>query len=80
MPTIKGHIRRSQLITTYGVGAIIPVADEAFMVACLERWDVGNPNLHEPRLQRELGVHGFVLVAPYLAVVFAISRYGRRRR
>ncbi len=61
MPTIKGHIRRSQLITTYGVGAIIPVADEAFMVACLERWDVGSPNLHEPRLQRELGVHGFVL-------------------
>jgi hypothetical protein len=61
MPTIKGHIRRSQLITTYGVGAIIPLADEAFMVACLERWDVGSPDLHEPRLERELGIHGFVL-------------------
>lgn len=60
MPKIKGHIRRSQLVTTYGVGAIIPVADEAFMVAALERWDVPGPDLHEPRLERELRVRGFV--------------------
>jgi hypothetical protein len=60
MPTIKGHVRRSQLITTYGVGSIIPVADEAFMVAALEHWRVDRPDLHEPRLQRELRVAGFV--------------------
>ena len=60
MPTIKGHVRRSQLITTYGVGSIIPVADEAFMVAALEHWRVDRPDLHEPRLQRELRVDGFV--------------------
>lgn len=60
MPNVKGHLRRSQLITTYGVGAIVPVGDEAFMIAALERWDVGIPDLHEPRLERELRVNGFV--------------------
>jgi hypothetical protein len=60
MPRIKGHVRRSQLVTTYGVGSVVPVGDEAFMVAALERWDVPGPDLHEPRLERELRVHGFV--------------------
>lgn len=60
MAAIKGHIRRSQLITTYGVGSIVPVGDEAFMVAALDRWNVGPPNLHEPRLERALRVNGFV--------------------
>lgn len=60
MPKIKGHVRRSQLITTFGVGAIVPVGDEAFMIAGLDRWDVGQPDLHEPRLEREMRVSGFV--------------------
>ena len=60
MPTIKGHIRRSQLITTFGVGAIVPLGDEAFMVADLDRWGAARPDLHEPRLQKELHVSGFV--------------------
>ncbi len=47
-------------MTTYGVGGVVPVADEAFMVASLERWGVGEPDLHEPRLERSLGVNGFV--------------------
>lgn len=60
MAKLKGHVRRSQLITTYGVGSIIPVAEEAFMVAGLEHWAVGEPDLHEPRLERELRIFGFV--------------------
>ena len=60
MAKIKGHVRRSQLVTTYGVGAVLPVGDEAFMVAALERWDVAGPDLHEPRLERELRTNGFV--------------------
>jgi len=60
MASIKGQVRRSQLITTFGVGAIIPVRDEAFMVAGLRQWNVPRPDLHEPRLQRELRVSGFV--------------------
>jgi hypothetical protein len=60
MPTIKGAIRRSQLVTTYGVGAVIPVGEEAFMVAELSRWNLKGADLHEPRLERELRVEGFV--------------------
>ena len=37
----KGEIRRSQLITTYGVGSIIAVEDESFMVAGIDRWEPG---------------------------------------
>jgi hypothetical protein len=55
----KGEIRRSQLITTYGIGSIIAVEDESFMVAGIDRWDPGPPNLHEPRLERRLRVNGF---------------------
>jgi hypothetical protein len=55
----KGTIRRSQLITTYGIGSIIAVEDESFMVAGIDRWAPGPPNLHEPRLERRLHVNGF---------------------
>jgi len=55
----KGEIRRSQLITTYGIGSIVAVEDESFMVAGTDRWDPSPPNLHEPRLERRLHVNGF---------------------
>src|SRR4051794_6399072 len=58
---ILGEVRRSQLVTTFGVGSIVPVEDESFMVAGIDRWSVGASNLHEPRLERELGVGGFVI-------------------
>ena len=57
----KGEVRRSQLITTYGIGSIIAVEDESFMVAGIDRWEPGPPNLHEPRLERRLRVNGFRL-------------------
>jgi hypothetical protein len=57
---VKASVRRSQLITTYGVGAIIPAGDESFMVAGTDRWDVGAPDLHEPRLEAQLHIDGFV--------------------
>lgn len=60
MATTKGHIRRSQLITTFGVGAVVPLGDEAFMVADLDLWGIVKADLHEPRLQKELRVNGFV--------------------
>jgi hypothetical protein len=59
--SIKGAVRRSQLITTYGVGSVIALGDESFMVAGIDRWPVRDANLHEPRLEAELGVHGFVV-------------------
>lgn len=59
MPSIKGQVRRSQLVTTYGVGAVIAIEDESFMVAGIDRWPQGQLDLHEPRLERRLEVQGF---------------------
>lgn len=61
MPAIKGAVRRSQVVTTYGVGAIVALGDESFMVAGIDRWGISAPNLHERRLERELMVSGFVV-------------------
>src|SRR3954451_20129724 len=59
MAAIKGQVRRSQLITTYGVGAVVAGEDESFMVAGIDRWPDGELDLHEPRLERRLEVQGF---------------------
>ena len=56
---MSGAVRRAQLITTYGVGSIVAADDESFMVAGIDRWEVGEPDLHEPRLERELRVPAF---------------------
>ncbi len=47
-----GSVRRSQLITTYGVGAIVAVDDESVMVAGLDQWppEGAGDELAEPRL------------------------------
>ena len=57
----RGAVRRGQLVTTFGPGAILPIEDESFMVCGIDRWTVSEPNLHEPRLERELHVRGFVI-------------------
>jgi len=71
-----GDIRRSQIITSYGPGAIIDFraggyggAGISVVAAGLEEWDrwasppgLGHPQtVAEPRLQRQLGVDGFRL-------------------
>jgi hypothetical protein len=59
-----GGVRRAQLITTYGVGSLIAVGSESFMVAGLDRWPELGPfdqTIHERRLERELGVECFRL-------------------
>lgn len=48
-----GSVRRSQLITTYGVGSIVAVEDESFMVAGLDAWPEpasGRRAVFEPRM------------------------------
>lgn len=59
MPRIVGGVRRSQVISTYGVGAVVAVEDQAFMVSGLHKWQAGDPDLFEPRLQTKLGKSGF---------------------
>jgi hypothetical protein len=60
-----GGVRRAQLITTYGVGALIAVENNSYMIAGIDRWpdsvDGGENVVHEPRLQQQLRVSGFRL-------------------
>lgn len=57
-----GDIRRNQLITTYGVGALVAVKNSSYMVCGIDRWDVpGDARIHEPRLEHRLRVEGFVV-------------------
>lgn len=55
-----GKVRRSQLISTYGIGSIIPLEEGSVMVAGLEKWPVGPYDINEPRLSGKLGVKGFI--------------------
>ncbi|WP_433802566.1 DrmB family protein [Actinomycetospora sp. CA-084318] len=59
-PDPVGRVRRAQLVTTYGVGALIAAEEQSFVVAGIDRWAVPQqPDLHEFRLQRRLRVAGF---------------------
>ncbi|MEU3397747.1 DUF1998 domain-containing protein [Streptomyces filamentosus] len=62
----RGAVRRSQTITTYGVGSLIAVDHESFVVSGLdgadEHWRTDeSPRVHERRLARLLGVQYFRL-------------------
>ncbi len=49
--------RRSQLLSTYGVGGLFPSETTSFMIAGLHEWDVDRAESDpEPRLARALGV------------------------
>ncbi|WAL72564.1 DUF1998 domain-containing protein [Kitasatospora sp. YST-16] len=57
-----GEIRRAQAITTYGVGSMIAVDNESFVIAGLDTWDVSRTRtLWEPRLTRVTGAQEFKL-------------------
>ncbi|OEJ26714.1 hypothetical protein AS594_21690 [Streptomyces agglomeratus] len=58
----RGSVRRSQMITTYGVGSLIAVDTESFIVSGTDSWNIGEaPVIHEHRLARILGVKFFRL-------------------
>lgn len=62
VPRKPGAIRRSQLITTYGVGAMVAIDNESFMVAGIDSWDVSHaPEVYERRLAQVLDVQSFRL-------------------
>ncbi|HZK04704.1 MAG TPA: DUF1998 domain-containing protein [Actinomycetaceae bacterium] len=55
-------IRRSQLISTYGVGSILPSEAESFIVCGLEDWDSGRlTTIVHPDLAATVGVSDFRL-------------------
>ncbi|MGV9554963.1 DrmB family protein [Streptomyces sp. NPDC003522] len=62
----RGAVRRAQAITTYGVGSLVAVDNESFVVSGLDRaedsWRADEaPRVHERRLARLLGVGYFRL-------------------
>ncbi|MFF3301347.1 DrmB family protein [Streptomyces sp. NPDC002908] len=62
----QGTVRRAQAITTYGVGSLVAVDNESFIVSGLDRaeesWRADEaPRIYERRLARLLGVNYFRL-------------------
>ncbi|MFJ5076098.1 DrmB family protein [Streptomyces sp. NPDC088553] len=62
----RGAVRRSQMITTYGVGSLVAVDHESFIVSGLDGADSHwgsdeSPRIYERRLARLLGVQHFRL-------------------
>ncbi|MFJ9029299.1 DrmB family protein [Streptomyces sp. NPDC102274] len=58
----RGSVRRSQMITTYGVGSLIAVDNESFIVSGTDSWNMTEaPTIDEHRLARILDVKSFRL-------------------
>lgn len=53
-PSSTGQVRRSQVITTYGPGALIDLPRDSAIVAGVDGWKQPLERLDEPRLQRIL--------------------------
>lgn len=52
--------RRTQLVSTYGIGSLFPAQDESFMILGLDDWsEKVCPEVSEPRLARSMGVATF---------------------
>lgn len=61
-PRQLGAVRRSQLVTTYGVGSMVAIDNESFIVAGLDSWNITEaPVIFERRLAQILGVTEFRL-------------------
>lgn len=60
--TPLGGVRRAQMITTYGVGSMVAIGDQSYIVSGLDSWKVDDSSvIYEPRLEQWLGVHEFRL-------------------
>ncbi|MDV8023816.1 DUF1998 domain-containing protein [Rhodococcus sp. IEGM 1330] len=57
MSTADAKARRSQLLSTYGIGGLFPSETSSFMIVGLDFWNEDRaPVISEPRLARSLGV------------------------
>ena len=58
--TVVGELHRTQVITTYGPGAIVDLPDISVIMAATDYWNSRNSRvLHEANLQKLLGVNCF---------------------
>lgn len=56
---VVGTLRKTQLITTFGSGAIVDMPDYSVIIAATDYWSCRSPILHEPNLERMLGMEYF---------------------
>lgn len=54
-----GKLRKTQLITTFAPGAIADMPDYSVIMAATDYWSGYSPVIHEPNLERLLGVSKF---------------------
>jgi hypothetical protein len=60
-----GHVRPSQLVTTFGPGAIVDLQTLSVIVAGIDSWPINEElAIHEPRLERALRVQRFFAAKP----------------
>ena len=73
MPRPDGELRQSQMITTYGPGALVDLVDDAILIPGLEYWSYKGASgyeLQEDRLAlnlRNRGLKTLSMVAPFRA-------------
>ena len=56
---VVGQLRRTQLVTTFGSGAIVDMPDYSVVIAATNYWKDSSPVLHEPNLEKLLKVSHF---------------------
>ncbi len=56
---VIGQLRRTQLVTTFGSGAIVDMPDYSVVIAATNYWKENSPVLHEPNLEKLLKVSHF---------------------
>ena len=66
-PRPHGQIRQSQLITTFGPGAMVDLPNYSVLVSGLDHWTQGGEEISEPRLAEKLAV---LLEIPRIAPMF----------
>lgn len=54
-----GKLRRTQMITTFGTGAISEMPEYTIIMGATDYWDSHSPKIYEPSLQRLLGMKYF---------------------
>ena len=58
-PKVVGELRRTQLVTTFGSGAIVDLPNYSVIIAAANYWNPNSPVLHEPNLEKLLKVSLF---------------------
>ena len=53
----RGQLQRSQVVTTFGPGAMVDLPDHSILISGLDQWTGVTEEIHEPRLLEKLKQH-----------------------